>query len=616
MKSTKFITLLLAIFAIAAYAQSQLVPNTDWYNDSQNEFTITTKEELAGLASLVNENKSFSGKTVNLGANININGTSGWQNWDTDPPNIIWTPIGSSPSYAFEGTFNGKGYVIGGLYASSDYAAALFGYFAGTVKNLGIESSYLIANTYAGGLIGYNQSSGTVINCYSRAYVKGGTSVGGLVGNNLGSISYSYSAGKVTGTLSGYGGLVGENSGSVSSSYYDKTVSTQTDSDKGTPKTTSEMKQQSTFVGWDFSAIWGINSSKNSGYPYLLGSSGSPSSSSSVPSGGSSSSSIVPDTFPFIETFENGQNGWVFVNGDQPNKWMIGSATAYNGSYSAYISNNNSDNSYTTNSASIVHLYKDITFPCEESKTYMLQYYVKVVGGGGVGDNGWDYISSRYTTDLSSPPVAGSKFTRGTKFGDHFREEDWKYFRFSTVFSALRCQTVRFIFTWINDEYEYHGEPPPVAIDNICIYASGNSVFGDEVCKPPNTPSSSSATPSSSSNEPSSSSTTPSSNSNNLSSSSTETSPSSSSSGDITPIRLSRIATGNIRIQAIGKTIVLENLPSNAKVEVYNLQGNRIYSAYPENPQILKIGVQTKGMYIIKLKFGNQSSQHFLLASP
>jgi hypothetical protein len=58
---------------------------------------------------------------------------------------------------------------------------------------------------------------------------------------------------------------------------------------------------------------------------------------------------------------------------------------------------------------------------------------------------------------------------------------------------------------------------------------------------------------------------------------------------------------------------MLENLPSNAKVEVYNLQGNRIYSAYPENPKILRIGVQTKGMYIIKLK---SSGNIFYILTP
>ena len=70
-------------------------------------------------------------------------------------------------------------------------------------------------------------------------------------------------------------------------------------------------------------------------------------------------------------------------------------------------------------------------------------------------------------------------------------------------------------------------------------------------------------------------------------------------------IRLPQVASGNIRAQSISNAIILSNLPSNAKVEVYNLQGKRIYSTYSENSQILKIQV-TKGMYVVKIKFGNR----------
>jgi len=46
--------------------------------------------------------------------------------------------------------------------------------------------------------------------------------------------------------------------------------------------------------------------------------------------------------------------------------------------------------------------------------------------------------------------------------------------------------------------------------------------------------------------------------------------------------------------------IFVQNPPLNTKIELYNLQGKRIYSAYPENPSILRIGVQT-GIYIVKI---------------
>jgi len=66
-----------------------------------------------------------------------------------------------------------------------------------------------------------------------------------------------------------------------------------------------------------------------------------------------------------------------------------------------------------------------------------------------------------------------------------------------------------------------------------------------------------------------------------------------------TPAILPQLAKTTIQASSANKTIILQNLPANAKVEVYNLQGKRIYSANHENPKILKVGVQT-GVYIVK----------------
>jgi len=80
-------------------------------------------------------------------------------------------------------------------------------------------------------------------------------------------------------------------------------------------------------------------------------------------------------------------------------------------------------------------------------------------------------------------------------------------------------------------------------------------------------------------------------------------------------IRSTQIASRTIRVQATSNSILLENLPQNTKIELYNLQGKRLYSAHHENnhpadvrqressvgaSQILTIGVQTKGIYIVK----------------
>ena len=68
-----------------------------------------------------------------------------------------------------------------------------------------------------------------------------------------------------------------------------------------------------------------------------------------------------------------------------------------------------------------------------------------------------------------------------------------------------------------------------------------------------------------------------------------------------TPISPTANQIAQIGVQTTTNAILLSNLPSKAKVEVYNLQGKRIYSAHPENPQILTIKVQTKGIYVVKV---------------
>jgi hypothetical protein len=69
---------------------------------------------------------------------------------------------------------------------------------------------------------------------------------------------------------------------------------------------------------------------------------------------------------------------------------------------------------------------------------------------------------------------------------------------------------------------------------------------------------------------------------------------------EATPISHPQIATGNIHVHTTLNTILLENLPVGAKVEVYNLQGKQLHSIHSENSKILRIQVQTKGIYVIK----------------
>jgi len=63
------------------------------------------------------------------------------------------------------------------------------------------------------------------------------------------------------------GGFAAYNSGSISSCYYDSDLSGHTDTGKGIPKTTVEMKQQATFAGWSFTDIWVVDEGQS--YPSL-----------------------------------------------------------------------------------------------------------------------------------------------------------------------------------------------------------------------------------------------------------------------------------------------------------------------------------------------------------
>ncbi|MCL2208153.1 MAG: hypothetical protein FWB90_08715 [Fibromonadales bacterium] len=77
---------------------------------------------------------------------------------------------------------------------------------------------------------------------------------------------------------------------------------------------------------------------------------------------------------------------------------------------------------------------------------------------------------------------------------------------------------------------------------------------------------------------------------------------SSSSDDGQLPIHFSQAYMGNISAKAIGRAIVLENVPQGAKVRIYNLKGERIYNSQLSafNSQ-LKIEVQTRGMYVAKI---------------
>ena len=220
--------LLSLLFALVALTglQAQTIwdgtADTSWYNETSAWFEISTAEQLAGLAKLVNNGNDFSYQTVRLTADIVLNNTSEWENWESSAPANTWTPIGNSDNY-FRGTFDGQGYTVSGIYINSANGdQGLFGYNQGTIKNIGVTESYIKGEYSVGGVCSSN--FGIISNCYNSGTVSGNRCVGGVCSSNYVTISNCYN----TGTISGYeevGGVCSGNNGTISNCYNSGTVS-------------------------------------------------------------------------------------------------------------------------------------------------------------------------------------------------------------------------------------------------------------------------------------------------------------------------------------------------------------------------------------------------------
>ena len=138
-----------------------------------------------------------------------------------------WEPIGSS-SDTFRAMFNGNGHTISNLMLSRSDSdgVGLFGH-TGTraeITNLGLLGMNITGNDDVGGLVGNNK--GSIEDSYAVGFVSGAGRVGGLVGfNDDATITRSYATGEVEGTGNTIGGLSGSNSGDIDDSYVISSVS-------------------------------------------------------------------------------------------------------------------------------------------------------------------------------------------------------------------------------------------------------------------------------------------------------------------------------------------------------------------------------------------------------
>ncbi|MFZ1922250.1 MAG: GLUG motif-containing protein, partial [Xanthobacteraceae bacterium] len=197
---------------------------------SGNPFTLVDVYGLQGVTTLWADYAApnVPNNNFDLAASINASGTATWNPCGAGCY-AGFVPIGGGTyqgggTIYQTGTFDGKGFSISGLYINlpnSEYVG-LFGDLGTTVQNVSLVNANVTGGYSVGSLVGYSDSSATIINSSATGTVTATSGdVGGLVGDNFGPILSSFTAVTVNGNSSGSysGGLVGYNDSAISQSY-------------------------------------------------------------------------------------------------------------------------------------------------------------------------------------------------------------------------------------------------------------------------------------------------------------------------------------------------------------------------------------------------------------
>ena len=133
--------------------------DTSWYNETDNEFTLTDPQQLAGLAELVDGGETFEGKTIKLDVDMNLYVK------DANGEPICFDPIGSYRSdTSFKGTFDGQNHTISNLsqntwaldngYYYTDCGLGLFGAVEdAAIKNLIMDNASISGESAICGIV-------------------------------------------------------------------------------------------------------------------------------------------------------------------------------------------------------------------------------------------------------------------------------------------------------------------------------------------------------------------------------------------------------------------------------------------------------------------------------
>lgn len=211
------------------------VETTDKYDiddDGEKEtvYEISNAGQLYWFAGLVNgtldgvEQNTLANAVLTANITVNENLLDSLQ-YDTEgnvsngSDFITWTPIADwmgNRTTQYSGTFDGNNKTVSGLYFNGDSTCiGLFGSSEsdGNIKNVGVVDSYFKGKDHVGGVCGNN--AGTITNCYNAGNltaIESSADIGGICGyNNGGTIANCYNTGTVTatGTVAFVGGVCG-----------------------------------------------------------------------------------------------------------------------------------------------------------------------------------------------------------------------------------------------------------------------------------------------------------------------------------------------------------------------------------------------------------------------
>ena len=176
------------------------------------------------------------------------------------------------------------------------------------------------------------------------------------------------------------------------------------------------------------------------------------------------------DVVPFVEDFED-DGAWKFVNGTEPNAWVIGNAANNGGEKALYISNDGGvSNSYAKDSTS--YSYATILLDFTLDGEYTFAYDWKANGDYDPDASElYDYLRV-VLVPASATLVAGNPALPegyiALDNGGLYGATEWQH---HTSDAQIAAGLYKLVFAWFNDEQL--GEDSPAAIDNISIQEKG-----------------------------------------------------------------------------------------------------------------------------------------------